>query len=148
RRHRRDAEPLVDLGPAGVVDAGHDVVDAERLTCHARGDDVGVVTVGHGDVRGGRLDAGLHQHVAVEADTGHPQAAELGAQAAERLRIPIDDRDRVAVVLEDVGEGGTHATTSHDHNMHTPPHSAVWLDARHQYGARPERTVCQDLPGS
>ena len=41
-----DAEPLVDLGAARVVDAGHDVLDAERLAGHPGGDDVGVVAAG------------------------------------------------------------------------------------------------------
>ena len=38
-----DAQPLVDLGAARVVDPGHHVVDAERLAGHPGGDDVGVV---------------------------------------------------------------------------------------------------------
>ena len=42
--HGGDAEPLVDLGAARVVDARHDVLDAERLARDARGEDVGVVT--------------------------------------------------------------------------------------------------------
>ena len=41
--HGRDAEPLVDLGALGVVDAGDDVLDAELLAGHPGGDDVGVV---------------------------------------------------------------------------------------------------------
>ena len=39
----RDAQPLVDLGAAGVVDPGDDVVDAERLAGHPGRQDVGVV---------------------------------------------------------------------------------------------------------
>ena len=41
-----DAEPLVDLGAPGVVDPGHDLLDAEGLAGDARGDDVGVVAAG------------------------------------------------------------------------------------------------------
>src|ERR687898_2800288 len=42
-----DAQALVDDGPARVVDAGDDPVDAERLTRHARREDVGVVAAGN-----------------------------------------------------------------------------------------------------
>src|SRR4051794_5004795 len=48
RRHRGDAQSLVDLGPSGVVDAGHDLLDAEGLPGDTCGDDVGVVTTAHG----------------------------------------------------------------------------------------------------
>src|SRR6478609_6934449 len=48
RGHRGDAEPLVDLGPARVVDPGHHVVDAERLAGHPGRDDVGVVAAADG----------------------------------------------------------------------------------------------------
>ena len=66
---RGDAEPLVDLGAAGVVDPGDDLLDAERLAGHPRRDDVGVVTAGDGGERVGRRCRPL-QHVLVEADAG------------------------------------------------------------------------------
>ena len=65
--HGGDAQPLVDLGPAGVVDAGHDVGDLVGLPGDARGEDVGVVAAGHRG-QGVRLGApGLLEVVAVEA---------------------------------------------------------------------------------
>jgi hypothetical protein len=48
RRHGGDAEALVDLGAARVVDARDDVLDAEGLARDPRGEDVGVVTAGDG----------------------------------------------------------------------------------------------------
>ena len=54
-----DAEPLVDLGAAGVVDAGDDVLDAERLAGHPGREDVGVVAAGDGGEGVGVVDAGL-----------------------------------------------------------------------------------------
>ena len=53
----RDAEPLVDLGAAGVVDAGDDLLDAERLAGDPGRDDVGVVAAGDGGEGVGLLDA-------------------------------------------------------------------------------------------
>ena len=58
-----DAEPLVDLGPAGVVDPGHDVLDAERLAGDPRGDDVGVVAAADRGERVGSLDPRVLEHV-------------------------------------------------------------------------------------
>ena len=62
-----DAEALVDGGPALVVDAGHDPLDAEELTGRAGHEDVRVVAVGDRGERTGPLDAGGDQDVAVEA---------------------------------------------------------------------------------
>ncbi len=41
------------------------------------------------------LDSGLEQGVPVEADPGDGGAAEVGAQAPERVRVLVDDDDRV-----------------------------------------------------
>src|SRR4051812_36591239 len=67
RGDRRDAEALVDLGAAGVVDPGDDLLDPERLPRDPRGDDVGVVTAGHGGERVGAPDPGLLEDLLVEA---------------------------------------------------------------------------------
>src|SRR6478735_5404891 len=61
RRHRGDAQTLVDLGAARVVDPGDDLLDSEGLTGHPRGDDVGVVAARHRGEGIGATDAGLLQ---------------------------------------------------------------------------------------
>jgi len=91
--HGRDAQPLVDLGPARVVDPGHHPAHPERLPDHARRDHVGVIAAAHRRERIGALDAGLDQDIAVEADAGHLAALEAHGQLAERLRVLVDDRD-------------------------------------------------------
>ena len=88
RRDRRDAQALVDLGATGVVDPGRDPVDAERLPCDARGDDVGVVAAADGGEGVGFLDARLDQHVAVEAHPGDPATLERGVRAYGTPRDP------------------------------------------------------------
>ena len=75
-RDRRDAEPLVDLGAAGVVDPGDDLLDAEGLARDPRGDDVGVVAAGDGGEGVGAADAGLLQDRLVEAVAGDLVAVE------------------------------------------------------------------------
>src|SRR5690606_18187797 len=117
----RDPQPLVDLGPAGVVDTGDHVVDAEHLPRHPRGDDVGVVAAADGDEGGGRLDARLDEHVPVEPDAGDPASLEAGAEPAKGLWVPVDDGDRMSVVFENVGEGRADPPASHDHYVHRPP---------------------------
>ena len=57
RRHRRDAEALVDLGPPRVVDAGDDVRDLVGLAGDPGGEDVGVVAARHRRQRVGPLGA-------------------------------------------------------------------------------------------
>src|SRR5690606_2142210 len=90
----RDPQPLVDLGPAGVVDTGDHVVDAEHLPRHPRGDDVGVVAAADGDEGGGRLDARLDENVAVEPYAGDPASLEARAEPAKGLWAPVDAGDR------------------------------------------------------
>ena len=81
-----DAEPLVDLGAAGVVDAGDDLLDAERLAGDTRGDDVGVVAAGDGREGVGAPDAGLLQDRLVEAVAGDLVAVEAGPEPPEARR--------------------------------------------------------------
>ena len=85
-RDRGDAEPLVDLGAARVVDARHDGLDAERLARDARGDDVGVVAAGDRGERVGPADPGLLEDGLVEPVAGHLVPVEAGPEAADRVR--------------------------------------------------------------
>ena len=78
-----DAESGVDLGASRVVDARHDVVDAEGLPSDPRRDDVGVVTAGDGGEGVGLLDARLDQGVAVESDARDGAPGEVGTEPAE-----------------------------------------------------------------
>src|SRR5215468_2616805 len=77
-RDGRNAEPLIDLGAAGVVDSGGDALYAERLSRDPRGDDVRVVAAAHGGEGMSFLDAGLDQHVAVEPDARDLAPPEAG----------------------------------------------------------------------
>ena len=118
RGDRGDAEPLVDLGAAGVVDPGHDLLDPERLAGHPRGDDVGVVAAGHRGEGVGATDAGLLQDLLVEAEAGDLVAVEVGPQPAERVGLAVDDGDGVVAVLEAARERRADAATTHDHDVH------------------------------
>ena len=73
--HGGDAEALVDLGAAGVVDPGHHVGDLVGLPGDAHGQDVGVVPAGHGGQRVGLERARLLEVVAVE-----PRPHDAGAR--------------------------------------------------------------------
>ena len=120
RRDGGDAEPLVDLGAAGVVDARDDLLDPEGLAGHPRGDDVGVVAAAHGGEGVGPLDAGLGQDGLVEAVAGHLGAVEGRAEPTEGVGVAVDDADGVVAVLEAAGERRADAATAHDHDVHTP----------------------------
>ena len=118
RGHRGDAEPLVDLGAAGVVDPGHDAADAEGLAGHPGRDDVGVVAAGDRGEGVGAVDAGGLEDVAVEADAGDLGAAESRAEAAERVLVGVDHRHGVVAVLEVCAQRAADATASHDDDVH------------------------------
>src|SRR6202035_2836975 len=111
----------VDLGPARVIDPGYHPPHAERLPGHPGRDDVGVVTAADRDEGIGALDPRLGKHGPVEADPGDAVAFERGAEPAERLRIPVDDRYRVAPVLENMGERRPDPTAAHDYDVHDRP---------------------------
>ena len=115
---RGDAQALVDLGAAGVVDAGDDLLDAVGLAGDARREDVAVVAAAD---RGEGLrarDAGGLEGLAVEADAGDGLAGELRAERAEGLGVLVDDGDRVAELVEAVGEERSDATAAEDHDVH------------------------------
>jgi hypothetical protein len=113
-----DAEALVDLCAVRVVDPGHHVVDPEGLPGDARREDVRVVAVRDGREAVGVVDPGLPQHVAVEAQPGHLGPGEVGVEPAERVRVLVDHRDGVAVVLQRLGEGRAGPAAAHDHEVH------------------------------
>src|ERR1700709_2126773 len=54
--HGGDAQPLVNLGPLGVVDPSHDALNPERFASHTGRDDVGVVAAAHCGARAALLD--------------------------------------------------------------------------------------------
>src|SRR4051812_428811 len=116
--HRGDAEPLVDLGPARVVDPGHHVVDAERLAGHPGRDDVGVVAAADGGERLRLLDPGLAQGVPVEADAGDAATGEPGTQPPEGRLVRVDHRHRVPLALQDQRQSRPHPAAAHDDEVH------------------------------
>ncbi len=90
--HRRDAEPFVDRGALGVVDAGDHALDAERLARHPRRDDVRVVARGH-------------RREGVGAPRCPPAAARRGRNPCPSTRSPGNSGDepveRGAVAVDD-----------------------------------------------
>src|SRR4029079_18479921 len=116
--HRGDTEALVDLSPAGVVDACHHVLDAVRLTGDAGSEDVGVVPVADGSERVGVLDAGLAEGVPVEPDAGNPLALEAAPQSAEGSAVGVDDGHIMALALETEGQGRPDPAATHDDEVH------------------------------
>src|SRR6202042_612873 len=121
RGHGGDAEPLVDLGPARVVDPRGYPVHAERLAGHPGGDDVGVVTAADRGEGVRALDARLDKHGPVKAHAGNTIALERRAKPAECLRVPVDDRDGVVPVLQDVSKRRPDPSAAHDHDVHDRP---------------------------
>src|SRR5690606_8948687 len=112
------AEALEDLGTCRVVDASHDPLDAERLTGHARGDDVGVVAAADRREGEGLRDARVLHHLAVEPDALDPAAREVGAQPLEGGRVLVDHRDVVAALDQAVRQGRPDAAATHDDEVH------------------------------
>jgi hypothetical protein len=101
--HGRNAQPFVDLGALGVVDAGDHALDAERFAGHSCRDDVRVVPRRHRGEGRGLLDTGPQQHVAVETHAQHTLTGKLGAEPVERRAITVDDGHIVADAGQAVG---------------------------------------------
>ena len=137
RGHGRDPEALVDLGPAGVVDAGHDVGDLVVLPGDAHGEDVRVVPAGDRG-QGVRLErAGLLEVVPVESRTHDAGAVPL-LEAAEGLGRLVQDGHRMALGAERDGEARPHAATPDDDDVHaTVQHAASGLA---KSGPAPDRS--------
>ena len=120
-RHRGDggdAEALVDLGPPGVVDAGHHAVDAVVLRGDACRQDVRVVTARDRGQRSGLLGAGPVEVVAVEARAHDRGPGPVGGEATERAWHLVDDGHRVALLDQADGEPRSHPATPDDDDVH------------------------------
>ena len=83
--HGGDAEALVDLGPAGVVDAGHHPGDLVGLPGDPHGQDVGVVAAGDGGQGVGPDGPGPLEVVAVETRAHHLPPAPAGGSRRKAL---------------------------------------------------------------
>ena len=110
----------------GVVDAGDHVLDLVGLTRDAGGQDVGVVAAGDRHQRRGPGEAGRVEHVAVEAGPHHVGAGPvLGQPLLEGPLVAVDDRDRVACLLQAHRELRPDPTASNHDDVHgcvcTPP---------------------------
>lgn len=115
---RRDAQPLVDLRPTRIVDAGDDLLDPVGLPGHPGRQDVRVVTGAHGGEGMGSLDAGTLERLAIEAHTGHRLSGEIGAELPEGPGILIDDRHGVSELVQSMRQQGSHATAPENHDVH------------------------------
>ena len=61
----------------------------------------------------------VDEDVAVEADAGHREAGEVGAQPAERVRVLVDDGHRVPARPPGCGRGRADPAAAHDHDVHS-----------------------------
>ncbi len=106
-----------------IVDARHDVLDAERLARHPGDQHVGVVAVGHRGERRGLFDARLDESVPVEPDALDGLSLEIGAEPGEGFAAPIDDGDGVPGVEDGVGQRGPNPPAPDDHHVHGAEHT-------------------------
>ena len=118
---RRDAEPLVDLGPPGVVDPGDDVLDAEGLAGDPGGDDVGVVAAADGGEAPARSMPASTRVSRSKPTPATCLPAKVGPSRRNACLVLVDDRDRVAEVLEAVREARADPAAAHDHDVHSGP---------------------------
>ena len=121
RGHGGDAEPLVHLGPARVVDAGRHPRHAERLPGHPGRDDVGVVAAA--DRREGvrALDAGLCSTSRSKPTPVTCWPLKAGSSLRNASGSWSITATAVAPVLQDVGEGRPDPPATHDHDCTTVP---------------------------
>ena len=120
--HGGDAQAQVDLGPPGVVDAGHDVGDLVGLAGDPGRQDVRVVAAG--DRGQGRclVGPGPVEVVAVEARTHDGGPRPVGGEPPEGLGVAVDDGHRMALLDQPDAQSGTDPATTHDDDVH-PNHA-------------------------
>src|SRR5699024_2622182 len=147
-----DAQALVDLRTAGVVDAGDHVGHPEGLPHHPGGDDVRVVPAGDRSEGVRLLDTGLGEGIPVETHPGDPASLELLRQAAEGIRVLVDDRHRVPSGGQRGRQRGADPASAHDHEVHASdatrrrasPPGAGWQESPGLRGRRTPACVARD----
>ena len=80
------------------------MLDSVALPRNPGGEDVGVVATAHGGECVGTVDPGLLEGLTIEADALDRDSREAAAQATEGLGILVDDGDRVACLVEAIGQ--------------------------------------------
>ena len=117
--HRRDAEPLVDLGPPAGRRCGRRPGTTPNVSRASRAEMMlelsPLETAAKASARSMPACA---QHLAVEADAGHGEAGEVGPEPAEGVGVLVDDGDRVAAGLQAVRERRADPAAAHDHDVH------------------------------
>lgn len=113
-----DTKSFEDLGPTGVIDAGHHPLHPERLPGHPGHQDVGVVAVGNRGEGRRLFDARLLQAVPVESDTGDGAPREVLGEPFERPGTAVDDGHAVTALLEVAGQAGPHSSATHYDYVH------------------------------
>ncbi len=113
-----DAEPLVDRGPFGVVDPGHDALHSEHLPGDTRGDDVGVVPGRHRSESIGVLNPRAQQDIPVKAHAGDLLAGEFGGKPVKGGPVTVDDRHFMPESRQRLGKGGADPAAAHHHYPH------------------------------
>ena len=116
--HSGDAQTLVDRGASGIVDACHNVLDAEGFAGDASDEDVGVVAAGDGGDGAVGGDAGRGEHVSVEPHADHRGAREGVPETSERLQAAVDHDDVMRRGGETESDLGAHSATPDNDDMH------------------------------
>lgn len=124
-RHDVDPELVIDPGTRGIIDAGDDVIDAERLAYDSRRDDVRVIARGDSREPGGLLDASLAQRVPIEAHAGDLLTGKVIWQSVKRAGVLINHRYRVASIFKIYCEIRAEATATHNDEMHATNATAI-----------------------
>src|SRR5580704_10208045 len=117
RGHGRDAQALVDLGPARIVDPGHHIGDEIRLAGDAHRHDVGVVPAGHRGQRVGSHRAGPLQVIPVETRSRDPRPIPV-LEAAEGPGVAVHNRHGVTLGREGNGQSRPDPAASHHDHVH------------------------------
>ena len=119
RRHRRDAEALVDLGAARIVDTSDNDRDAIGIPCDPGRKDVRVVPARHRHKAPCSRGPGGLEVVPVKTHADDLDAPPVRCQAPERGRILVDDADGVAPSDELLGKTGSDSAAADDDDVHS-----------------------------
>jgi hypothetical protein len=98
--YRRDAEALVDLGTAGIVDASYYVLYREVLSSDASTQDVGVVTVGHCGQGIGVFGTGFDKGLTIKARTHNGRNRGFGWKTPKTPVILVNNCEAMALTRE------------------------------------------------
>jgi hypothetical protein len=145
RRHRLDPKPSVHFCVPWIVEPCDDPWHTEHLACQTREHHVRLIITRDGRQTVSPLDAGVQEHVTVEARSNDSLPCETCAESLKSGGILVHHRHGLATLTEALCQTSPNPTTPNNDAFHTLPHVSMKESRRSSAQACTRQPPCAFL---